>query len=419
VRRTLIFTGLVAAPLALCLSTDAAAQERSDLMNSATQTEAPPPASATSTPRFYYPGAPMPQAPSGERAAHPAGEGKEGKGAAPSGGLFVPEGSTFEGQVTVENQPAEAAPETHTVQKGDTLWDISSHFLGSPWNWPKLWSYNPAITNPHWIYPGDVLRLYPPGVAPPVPLPTPTPTSAPPTRITGGPRGARGIFLRQNGFVEDRELKIAGKIVGSKEEKKMLATLDEAYVQFPVDKPMQVGERLTVYMPVGEIKHPVTHKKLGMKVQIFGEVEVRAVTDAHIARVAVVDCTDPIERGFFVGPLRREFKIVEPKTDRANLKGVVVAVLRPHVMVAYQDIVFVDQGRDEGLEVGNRLLVVRRGDGYAPLLKPRPVDDPRFPAETLAEILVVETRDHISTGLVTRSTIEARVGDRVESRQGY
>jgi hypothetical protein len=199
----------------------------------------------------------------------------------------------------------------------------------------------------------------------------------------------------------------------------MLATLDEAYVQFPADKTMQVGERLSVYMPVGEIKHPLTHKKLGQKVQIFGEVEVRAVTDAHIAKVAIVDCDDPIERGFYVGPLRREFKIVEPKADRANLKGVVVAVLRTRVMVAAPEIVFVDQGRDEGLEVGNRLLVVRRGDGYAPLLKARPVDDPRFPAETLAEILIVETRDHISTGLVTRSAIEARVGDRVEARAGY
>jgi hypothetical protein len=245
------------------------------------------------------------------------------------------------------------------------------------------------------------------------------PGPAPPTRITGLPRGAKGVFLRQNGFIEDGELKIAGKIVGSKEEKKMLATLDEAYVQFPADRPMQIGERFTVYMPVGEVKHPVTHKKLGHKVQIFGEVEVRAVTDAHIARVAIVDCSDPIERGFYVGPLRREFKIVEPKSDRANLKGVVVAVLRPHVMVAYQDIVFIDQGREDGLEVGNRLLVVRRGDGYAPVLKPRPLDDPRFPAETLAEILVVETRPHLATGLVTRSTIEARVGDRVESRQGY
>src|SRR5262245_12653178 len=52
-------------------------------------------------------------------------------------------------------------PETHTIKKGDTLWDICKNVLGSPWEWPKVWSYNPNITNPHWIFPGDTIRLVP------------------------------------------------------------------------------------------------------------------------------------------------------------------------------------------------------------------------------------------------------------------
>ena len=27
----------------------------------------------------------------------------------------------------------------HTVEKGDTLWDLSQKYLGSPWYWPKVW----------------------------------------------------------------------------------------------------------------------------------------------------------------------------------------------------------------------------------------------------------------------------------------
>lgn len=53
----------------------------------------------------------------------------------------------------------ETAPEVYVVQKGDTLWGISSMYLNRPWLWPELWRNNVQITNPHLIYPGDELRL--------------------------------------------------------------------------------------------------------------------------------------------------------------------------------------------------------------------------------------------------------------------
>lgn len=53
----------------------------------------------------------------------------------------------------------ESAPERYTVVAGDTLWDIATRFLHAPWQWPELWQANPAIDNPHLIYPGDVLTL--------------------------------------------------------------------------------------------------------------------------------------------------------------------------------------------------------------------------------------------------------------------
>ncbi len=43
----------------------------------------------------------------------------------------------------------------HTVAPGDTLWDISEAYLGTPWVWPSVWHENDDIENPHVIEPGD------------------------------------------------------------------------------------------------------------------------------------------------------------------------------------------------------------------------------------------------------------------------
>jgi hypothetical protein len=306
-------------------------------------------------------------------------------------------------------------PETHVVKKGDTLWEIASYYFRNPWAWPKLWALNPSITNPHWIYPGDLVRLMPAGEAPP---PAAPPSAIAPERPKK-PIRTEGVLLRQTGFIEPEELRSAGKIVASKEEKIMLGTLDEAYVEMSKDHPLKVGERYTVYRPLEDVKHPVSKKKLGTLVQILGEAEVKSVTDGNIARCQIVDATDPIERGYKVGPLRRQFKVVEPVRNQRELEGVVVAGLRPLKLVASDQLLFIDKGRDDGVQVGNRFFVTRRGDGYQPLLATGPIDDRRFPREIVAEILIIDTRQHLATGLVTRSVKESRLGDRVESRRGY
>ena len=56
-------------------------------------------------------------------------------------------------------QEKKEGEEVYTIKKGDTLWEISSKFLKDPFLWPKLWQRNPYITNPHWIYPGQPIRL--------------------------------------------------------------------------------------------------------------------------------------------------------------------------------------------------------------------------------------------------------------------
>ncbi len=77
-------------------------------------------------------------------------------------------------------QPVPGAPEEYVIQKGDTLWDLSQKFLNNPWYWPKIWSNNPYIENPHWIYPGNKLRIVPGEGGQQAPAQVQTPPEQPP-----------------------------------------------------------------------------------------------------------------------------------------------------------------------------------------------------------------------------------------------
>jgi hypothetical protein len=197
----------------------------------------------------------------------------------------------------------------------------------------------------------------------------------------------------------------------------MLSTLDEAYVEFDPKEPLRVGERYSVYTPTRAVKHPISGKELGYLVQIFGEVQVKSVTDGNIARVLVVECSDAMERRYRVGPLKRLFRI-DPRPAARDLVGVVVTTLQPQDLIGAENLVFIDRGRSDGVELGNRFYVVRRGDGYQPVLSKGPVDDRRFPREVVAEIIMVDVRAQIAAGVMVRSAKETHVGDRVESHRG-
>ena len=329
------------------------------------------------------------------------------------GGVYIPSGG---GDQPVDN-PQDVytggqVPELHVVRKGDTLWDICFYYFADPWQWPKIWSYNPQITNPHWIYPGDLVRLLPRGVftsTEPEGGNPPDTSNQPPDNVPP-PARRTDVGLKSVAFVEKNDLDKSVTIDGSVEAKQLLGVNDEVYLSYPEGKPPEVGKTYSVYLPGRQVKQ--NGKDFGSYVEVLGRVKVTSVKQDKRARGVITEANREIERGSKVGPLVREFKNVPPVPPKVDLQAPIVAMLTKDQLIGQGEVVFIAAGKGTGIEIGNRMFVVRRGDAYPANMKPGTgQDDRRFPARALGEIVIVDVGDKISIGLVTLSVQEMSIGD--------
>jgi hypothetical protein len=375
------------------------------------QQPAPEEGSAPARPNSTPPGITIQMGPDGKPVLVPQGtpQGEQGVYFRDDHGVRGGGQPSFAGQ-------GGALPENHVVRPGDTLWDICIYYFNNPWDWPRIWSYNPQITNPHWIYPGDQVRLYPAGKHPdaasgrPVGVEAQAPT----------PTQHRSFALRQLAFVDSENIKYAAEVDGSADEKLLISAGDIIYLRYNDKHPLEPGKRYAVYEPTTEVVHPTTGAKVGAYVRVVGEVEVRSARRGKRARAVVTDSPDPVERGYKVGPLQLQFRDVQPTAARVDLQGTIVAQLFADYLIGARWVVIIDKGTRDHLRTGNRLFVIRRGDAYPKLgerISSKGQNDRRYPAEAIGEVMIVQVGKTSSVGLVTQSLHDFEIGDLVLMRR--
>lgn len=339
-------------------------------------------------------------------------------------------GGAPEGGV-VDGGPAASDADSHTVERGDTLWDISGKYLQNPWYWPKVWSFNPQIDNPHWIYPGDEIRLQQDDGR------MPAQHGGEMADLSKGDfnhvgnddvsvAGRIGVQLPKNlitptaGFVTEHELAESGVLAKSWEEKNLLMAGDRVYLEWLDRDAVQVGNSYVIYRTDREISHPEEGGTVGYLTRILGTARVVENRPGSKFVTAVIERSlSEIERGDRIGPVAGELTQRVGRTpNQSEIDGFILATLEDNVRELGQGhLVFLDKGKADGLAEGNTLDVVRAGDGldddgYTPYF------DEELPPENIGSLMVVDVRETTAAAVVVRSIRELRIGDRVEMRVG-
>ena len=282
-------------------------------------------------------------------------------------------------RVTMADLAADA-PNEYTVVKGDTLWGISGRFLKDPWKWPQIWEMNrDQIKNPHWIYPGNVIRLDRSGAYPRLTM------GGDGTRPSGGteadaasnvvkldprirvepleaavpsiPGSAIGPFLSQPLIVEAGGLDGAPTILATEESRVIVAQGDLAYADRIGSND---GVNWQVFRPGAILRDPDTAEILGHEAKYLGDARVRRF--GNPTTLEITKARQEINRGDRLAPAREvSFPSYIPRAPDKPIKGSIMSVDGGVSELGQYQIITINRGGRDGVEVGHVLASYRRG----------------------------------------------------------
>ncbi len=316
-------------------------------------------------------------------------------------------------------------PDDYTVKKGDTLWDISSTFLNSPWKWPEIWQANPQIENPHLIFPGDLIKLFYMDGQPRL-------TSERTLKLVPGEGGLNAdgklspkirvqqnsdaistipldrinSFLSHSLVVDVADLKKAPYLLAGPQKRIVVGAGDTAYARG------KFSESLTNYgvYRQGEVFFdPNTKEVLGVHALGVGSVSVQSFK-GDIATVGVIRANEEIRIGdrLLLSEDRPMTSTFYPSSPENDIQGIIIAVEGGVTQVGKYNVVMINLGEREGIKVGNVLAIYKKGELVVDRVSGGKV---ALPDERAGLLMVFRTFKKMSFGLVLEADRQLSVGD--------
>lgn len=290
----------------------------------------------------------------------------------------------------------------YTVQKGDTLWDLSQRFSDSYWLWPDLWQENKQIANPHWIYPGERIRLFHRkgaesfAIKPEKPKELAVVSEQEPLKE---PPYYYYSPINRVGFLRKEPVVPRGTIFKVKDNKELIGIGDLVYIKQKNDKDLILGNKYTVYRTFEPITDEKTKNLVGTQHFLTGVVEITKI-EPSFALARVVQSYRTIGVNDLLMPYKKRSPKIFLTQSRKGLKGKII-IFESHGNISGDNaIAFIDKGRVNGVKRGQLYSIYYQ---ESQRINPENKEDVVLTPVDYGTFLVLYTEQEASTVLITRS----------------
>lgn len=309
-------------------------------------------------------------------------------------------------------------PERYTVVRGDTLWDIADMYLRDPWLWPEIWFVNPQIANPHLIYPGDVISLVYIDGKPRLTLERGRTVKLEPkiketpheSAIPAVPLEAVNSFLSRTRVVQPGELEAAPYVLAGHERRLMSGLGDDFYARGSLEPGIDF---YGIYRKGDPYVDPETGEVLGIRARDIGSGQLKS-TEGDIASFGTTRSVEEVRVGDRLLPHeeRRLDSVFYPKAPDSEIHGLIIGVEGGVSQVGHLDVVAINKGERDGMEIGHALAIFKAGEMVRDQVTGELV---KLPSERAGTLLVFRTYEKMAFGLVMYADRPLAVNDEVRN----